>query len=421
MTHENDIEENLDKSKRAITGIYHGAANSIFKSFSPGLDSLEEFRVRDYNPFFNHHFSHIPESEVLTKLWYYTDTQDGNLDRDGSELSLNTTATTNAYAEVETTEHGNYSPGSEAVCGMGVRVGSSPTGEQDAWWGYSNGTNGFGCGVDADGLYCFHDYGGTRDKYYQKDWNKDTLDGSDDDDNPSGLSLDNFQSGHIFRWPHLWYGYGQIEYVIAVRDRNGVEPVTVHSVNRDGDELFEQSNLPMKARVENNGTAESLSLYLNAVHYEKRTKDVDVRINGEYNNGVSVDDTWTPLISIRKRTDWADVNIKPLEVEISSDTDIVAEIQLDSDITGASFNLPEHTSSSETAVEVDTSATDFNTFGERRWVSRVKSGGNNKFGAAAAENIDFNIPAEQIITLAAKADSGQTGSVDAVLKWGEEF
>lgn len=316
----------------------------------------------------------------------------------------------------------NYAPGTSAIAGLGVQLPSgTPSGEQEAWFGMTNSTDGYGIGIDSTGPFAFIDIGGTRTKVAQSDWNQDTLDGSGVASNPSGLSLNNFETGNVVLFDHLWDGHGEIavEVTVVDTDTHQVELIKVHTFTEENDGMFEQPNVPIKARVENNGTAEALDLDVRTMHSERLGGEPDIRLNGVRRVGQDVDTSWEPLISWQGRTGWEHINVQPINILIASDTDLEVEVQLDVGLNGASFSTAPHTSDDETAVEYDTSATGFSSTGERRFVGQVVAAQGNQLGEASAA-LKFNLPSTQTASLAAKADAANA-IVDSVVTTGANF
>jgi len=128
---------------------------------------------------------------------------------------------------------------------------------------------------------------------------------------------------------------------------------------------------------------------------------------------------WTPLISWQKRSGWDMVNVKPLKVALAAESaDVKLELQLDPGLGSPSWSRATHSSPSETAVEVDTSGT-LDSNGERRWPGYVTAGQLNE-GSIIQNDVDFNLPTGQAVTLAAQGVGG-TASVSGVLAWEEFF
>lgn len=416
---------------------------------------LQEITVAEQKPFFNHLFSALPTSEGVTTLWFDRDTSDnGSIDRDGADAVLHCDAAANEHAELETTERLNYVPGTSGVVGWTMMPERLPVGDQDQWIGATDQTDGIGVGVrnfdvgegtptvTSSGVqpYIFYEKTGqSRIRIPQEHWNRDTLDGSGGDGNPSGEDINDFLDGAIVRIdPQLYYGHGI--YTIKILSKRGtnefdlggggvlylddasVDLIAAHDIVVKEHAMLDQPNVPITARAETNATGtQAVDLHWTAAHYERARSESEIRLNGETRRGVDVDTAWEPVISWRKRSGWEQVNSRPIAVIVASDTDLVLELELGTDLNGASFGIPTHTSSSEAALEFDISATGFASggIGERRWLSQV-TGGQGSSRRQAGGTLNFNLPANRNLTLAAKADAANA-EVDAVALTGSEF
>lgn len=416
---------------------------------------LNELRTREYESFFNHLFSVVPESEGFTTLWFDDDTSaNGAINRDAADIILHTDASANEHAQLETTERINYPPGTTGAAGWTFRPERLPTGEQDAWAGATDSNDGVGIGIkefdSGEGTpdvttagvqpYVFYERTNqTRIRIPQEHWNIDTLDGSGGPANESGEDINDFLDGVICRIdPQLYYGHGK--YTIQLLSKKGSNPVELsgargmllldeadvdliaaHNFVVTQEAMVDQPNVPITGRVETNSTGtQAMDVHWTAVHYERARSIANMRINGERRSGVDVDTAWEPLITWRKRSGWEQVNSRPVAVVVASDTDLTLDLQLGADLNAnASFGLPTHTTSSEAALEFDISATGFDSTGERRWIGQV-TGGQGSRQAAGAAALEFNLPANRNATLAAIADA-DNADVDAVAVVGSEF
>lgn len=117
------------------------------------------------------------------------------------------------------------------------------------------------------------------------------------------------------------------------------------------------------------------------------------------------------------------VNVKPFGINAAAASeDVKLELQLDPTLTASNWQLPTHTSSSETAVEVSLPAdTTIGTDGERRWVSATTAGQGNTAGSIRRGDLTFNLPSAQPIVLAAQATSGTATAEVGSVSWEEYF
>lgn len=234
----------------------------------------------------------------------------------------------------------------------------------------------------------------------------------------------------ISRFPHLYYGGGAIRWRI-VDHTDSVEPVlkTVHTETpeslADAGAPFnagpplDQPNLP-PAFASNSLTGANVRA--NAAHYNLGDTHAEKRVNGEHFAGVDAGTTgWTPLISWRKRTGWEGVNVEPLRLLVAAaTTDAKLELQLGTSLdANASFGLPTHTDGDESAVHVDTSG-GISSNGQRRWPGFVAAGQGANTGGMQADDLEFNLPSAETVTLAAQGVGG-TSTLSGAVAWKEYF
>ena len=98
----------------------------------------------------------------------------------------------------------------------------------------------------------------------QASWNVDPLDGT----GPSGATLD-LSKGNIFQIVFTWYGYGVIEFRVVIPDPTTLaqEVITVHRFSPTGETSLADPNLPVRAEIDNDGTATALNLFVGGRQY----------------------------------------------------------------------------------------------------------------------------------------------------------
>lgn len=390
-----------------------GGWSRMATEFTGPETQVGEVPVEDYGSFFNHHFArpNAPDD----KNWEYTA---ADLTKQASEIELDAASTT-----LTTTQRGNYPPGGQAIPGVAWRVTGTPTGGS-AEAGYYDGTDGFGVGEDATDSYVFISQAGTKKKVYRTDQGN----GGWNEHQPDSRVWDT-DSPVITRFPHLFYGGGDILVRALLHDADVSELTTLHRFTPDNvvDTLglaagppIQQPNLPVRFET---ASLAGANLRANAAHYEVGQDQGETRVNGEHFSGVTVNNSgWTNLISWQKRTNWDPVNVRPLRITaFASSEDVKLELQLDSTLdSNASFSTPTHTSSDETAVEVDT-AGGISSNGERRWPGYLAAGQGAQPGDVQAQTLTFNLPTGQIVTLAAQSISNTDATVSGAVAWEEYF
>lgn len=368
-------------------------------------NQLNEVETQQAISFFNHHFAR-PEAPD-TKNWVFNDAEVTKVD---SEVELASTAT------LTTTQRGNYPPGAEATPGVALRVTGEPT-AGEALGGYASATDGLIVGEDTTDSFIEIRKGGTTKRVYRTNWNEHSPD--------SRVWVD--RSPVITRMPHLFYGGGDLKVRAHLHGEDTSELTTLHRFTPDSvadtfsaGPPIDQPNLPVL--FESSGLSGG-NLRANAAHYQFELSESENRVNGEHFTGVSVGSTgWTPLMAWRKRTGWEPVNVKPLRIfanAAGNGSDARLELQLGTAVSGGTWDLPTHSSSSETSVEVNSGVT-IDTNGERRWPGYAVSGQGGQGGEVASDNLTFNLPADQTIVLAAQGVGG-SATLSGFVAWEEYF
>lgn len=332
----------------------------------------------------------VPEGGAITLV-------NGEIEIDGS---LEKTA---LYSR----KRGRYLPGVIGLAGIGVRIPDPSTGHYEFGYGDGEG-NRFGIEVDNGTWYTFIESDGNR--YYrnpQSSW----LDSVSDFDSTKGI---------ILRLPFGWYGYLSVEFNIAYADRKeGDKIVTVDRSGHDNTGVsIVQPDLPVFAE------ADGGVMYVGGRQYGVYGRyNPQFRITSSPSVSKSVT-TEEPIISFRVKngveTKWRGVQALLEGVSIFADNATEWSIYIDGDLTGASFGALPSVPVTETALEIDTSATAVAN-GYRSFTDIVAGGSTgNSVGSASQELGEINLPSGSIITLAAKS-LNTTSVVTAVLRLKEEF
>jgi hypothetical protein len=206
-----------------------------------------------------------------------------NFDESVSRLDIQTNATANSSARIRSAYPGQYISHTVAEPGMGaeINVGNVETDENnlvslthgeisfelgsvDA--DTQTGVNNHGISYEADGTYHQVRVDGTDvAKIPQEEWNIDTVDGSGDLNNPSGLQLTP-EDGYIYQFIYTWYGEGAM--ILAIQDPdNGIVPLNSYVPDTPTKPAVSSPNLPVTASVQNKGTAEKLGFRLGGMQY----------------------------------------------------------------------------------------------------------------------------------------------------------
>jgi len=323
------------------------------------------------------------------------------------EIELSTGATASSRAAILSAEIARYIPGYSAEFGLGVRLPTAPTGEQRITWGghTQDRNNGIYFKYDASGLSVVREKGGTEvDVIAQADWNLDPLDGT----GPSGYTLDP-SKGNIYQINYTWYGYGEIRFsVIGTVSDAKQRPIPVHVMTIGTFSVTSLNNpsLQVFADVENNATASDLTFYVGGRQYSIiGNYKPKFRYTGDTRSSLSVSTSVIPAIAFRFKDGFRNRSIKLDGYSIinSGNQPVITEIRIGTTLTGGSWVTPTDYVATDTAVEVNRTAT-------------AVSGGNvvysgdivaaAKEGGALLATLDVDIPENANVVLCVRSVTG---------------
>jgi hypothetical protein len=108
-------------------------------------------------------------------------------------------------------------------------------------------------------------------------------------------------------------------------------------------------------------------------------------------------------------------------MEMLADADMLVQVRVNGTLTGASYATPANTTATETACEVDTTASAI-TGGELIWQGIIPASVGQARNLSTADLLDLDIPANQPVTLCARRLTSTGGTISAaVLRWREEW
>jgi hypothetical protein len=346
----------------------------------------------------------------------------GTVTNTGSEFRLQTGAVAEAVSRLESAERGCYVAGQDSCIGMGIRVSATPVGTQDAMWGYFDANGGFGYGVDATGVYIFRRLAGIDTKVYQSDWNKNKLDGA----NNSSFTLD-LAEGNVFHLEFSWYGFGTISWNVIMRDArtNAQTVINIHKDRVLGAPSVDDPNLPITAQILNGADDTPFdSLYVAGRQFSTRGVYKPTRriTSGRALSKTSIGTTFLPVVSMRRKGSFRTVSAKITGLDLITDGPILVQLRENATLTGSSYSTPEDQTATETALEVDNTASAVSG-GTVIWESIVNTSGSGSHvtGQASMPIIDQEFLNLRPITLCVRRITGTNATVSAVLRVGEEW
>jgi hypothetical protein len=405
----------------------------------PGISEFgnvfEELRTRELDTQWKHKISVIPEAEgVADKWWTYT----SGVSREKAAAKVP------AGESIQTRQKGEYIVGTPALAGGGFRLGATlpqPGTNDDVWCGYTNrlttgvtAPDGVGVGVtyfnegEGDGG------GALTDGVQPYAWFDSALDAVPNrvvpadqwnaiEDWRDKLYIDHFRAGAFIRIPHTYYNEGNAAIRIGDKVDGRVVVREVHRFQVTGGPMWSQSDLEWQQQTE----GANCTSYLAAAHYAAGDPGAPIRTNGEGRGGgvggaVSLtEDAWHPLISIRLRTGWENVNPAPLSFSIDCDDDVFVQLTRNADLDStASFGLPSDTTSQDAAIAVDNTATGFaGGVGDREYFTFASD--QLKGGGTDAAFRGFTLVPGDTLTFMVKPLNTSTAFNGASLRWGGNF
>lgn len=318
---------------------------------------------------------------------------------------------TSELTTLYTVEYGRYIPGLFALCGIGYEIPTPGTGTYE--FGYGNGSgNRIGINVTAGAYNTFVESGGVR--YYTKsraEW-LDPLDGT----GPSGITAD--ISRATLRMVIGWYGTIPPEFYIVVSTRSGgTQKVLIDRAEVPvSGFVLEQPDLPIFCEA----TGGALNIGGRQFGVLGRYRP-EFRITSGVNEVASVGTDYVPLVSFRIKAgvpfQGTPVRAGGLTVLTTNNAGIA--IIIGGTLTGDSFvNVP-GIDPSETALEIDTTATAISD-GYLAYADKVNGGQGNTTGGGPSEVPALQIPRDQVVTLAGRASAGTT-DLEAAFRMLEEW
>jgi hypothetical protein len=356
----------------------------------------------------------------------------GSVTNDFREYILNVNSVGD-FARLSSRDRGRYIAGKSSEYGIGVRTeNETVTGDTVLKWGALNNINGIYFGMDSIGLFVAVLDNTVETKIYQTDWNLDKMDGSD----LSELNLNNIgttgtnistNDGLIYQIEYTWYGYGTITFKIQTKTLNGMKTIPVHRYIVNGKTSIENPNLPLTVLVEQTNSANNVNLFIAGRQFSilgsytptfRQTSQVRIAQSIPI-----IGPTMTPIISFKQKNTMLFVNAIFDGVEISTNNKIIFEVYIAdlASLTNPVWTTPIRIKASETAFEMDISATVFNSaLGELIYRGVVIGASGNNLNSADFGNLNLDIPEGKILVLCAFATNNQA-TVDSILRIREEW
>lgn len=352
-----------------------------------------------------------------------TTAEAGAVTNDNREYRL-AISTANNLARLTSSERGRYIPGKSAEYGIGVRLDvTSVTGDTVLKWGALNDENGIYFGLDSTGLFVsILDDSVEIDRIYQASWNLDKLNGT----GPSGETID-LTDGNIFQAQYTWYGYGIITFRVQLKSATGMKLIDVHNYVVDDKVSINDPNLPITGLAQQTASTNTVNMYIGGRQFSiLGTYTPNFRNTSDYVLAKSVatlSGTPIPIISFRHKTAYKAVSARLRDIDFITDTDIILEVYIGNaaDLTGAVFAAPLRTKATETAFEVDKTASAINiSNGNLIYRALLKGGERNTTNQQDFESILLDVPENKVLTVTGFALSS-TATVSGLIRLNEEW
>ncbi|MGX1193733.1 hypothetical protein [Metabacillus sp. SLBN-84] len=402
---------------------------------------MADIRISNVGPDVSSQFSELMTAQKtsiieLTSTYGLSDLRDivttagtGTVTNNATEFVLTTTGAADS-AILDSAERGRYEPGYACESGIAVRQPVAPVGNQTAQWGLYDSQNGAFFGNSSTNIYVGIRRAGTDTLIPQASWNVDPLNGT----GPSGVTLD-LADGNIFLIVFTWYGYGVIEFRVVVPNPVTLaqEVITVHRFDPTGQTSFTDPNLPLRAEVENNGTAAPFNLFVGGRQYSIIGKFEPVfRNTSERRTVTNITTTLTPLISFTRKPVFPAGSGRPNSVqvlfesaEIITNVDLAFQVIIGGTVNGTFTTFPTATTNipnNETALLVNTTSTTI-TGGEVVFQGLAAASGSSSTRVLTTELLlDTELPDNEIVTLAVASLAGPgTNTVTAMFRVTENW
>lgn len=359
---------------------------------------------------------------------------------------LSTGVQSGSTAELTSNQAGVYEAGTTAVFGMGARLRQttgSLTASNEVRWGGFDSENGFGYGVDKDGLFVFHRRGSKETKIYRDNWDGDPLDGTGE----SGLDID-FRDLLIFQVQYTHYGSGKIAWYLAKRaesyDLDTQNRIFLHELDPVSDlpgrgPSVYQPDLPFKMKVDNSGSGDDIGMEVTGRSFrridQKGVKQVQSPTETLLDFQNLTQNQYKPVFGITKKDTYKgfpnQVNVRFDNADVVTDQDISVKVEKAQNLidTGSSTlsEVPqwEDASCVQTAKggNVVTGSADGKKFIIQEKIYRgVTAQTSNNKSDPDKDNVEVNAPIgrNEDIVVSVRQDSSNTTTISVTANWKEK-
>ena len=343
LTH---IHKGIASSHRPVTGTDSGSKRGLDVALTsmeyPTKDAFGRMRVSNGKVLY--HITHVYDNNQMLMDQLVVGGASIAHDSDESAMIMSLGTASGDRAVYQTYEYIPYTPGNShtAMFTAVFGVGSSASSQRIGLFDDDNGVF-FEQKNQQMGVVIRSKVTGSvvDNRIEQSDWSHDTMDGSGDANNPSGILLDltNTQIGHI---SYEWLGVGSVFFSIIV---DGVIHL-VHAENNANQRptiYMQRGSLPVRYEVENTGATTATSDFRAICTMVMSEGDATKKnILNSVTNGIStvaLSTTLRPIISIRLKSAFnrALLELISFQLQLTTNDDYELQLLMNPTLTGASF------------------------------------------------------------------------------------
>jgi len=340
-------------------------------------------------------------------------------------LDLQTANQTGSNFYVSSLVRGVFQYGANGEAGISIKVIDPPTGLQYARWGYFDGENGAGFGLDVSGLFVFRLDNLEYSKVYRNNWNSNVLSGAG-----NVYSFNETQNSYNYSvnldCDNLEYSINPINTI-----NNRREKVLCHFWENSN--ALIDGNQPLRAEVFNGESVGQFKISIGDRYYGIIGGEAVVQrkpfVDSITDHTISVaQNVWEPIMAVRKKENFGpsnrnnSVNTKIHLFSAQTDQNAEFMITLNGSVTGTNWLSPEFRNSDESACEVQkvtNNALGISTTGQV--IEKISALASNKGDTAVQDDeISYFGNGGQLIAYARRTSSNST-TISAQLHWDEEY
>ena len=337
-------------------------------------------------------------------------------------------------ASLLSAQRGRYVPGTVGEAGIGIRFsGTISNSTSYAEWGYfdEDGSgdvrDGILMGLDSVGTYVRVVRGGSEVFKYYREGDPSTGANPWNQNRSAHLEADSDNGGKLYQFPFVYYGYGGVNFDVLDTQQNlgYLRNTTVHAYRSSTGTIFANPNLRVGARVGSTGGTDDFSLYIGGRKFVLYGDTTTVKRNtGEAVFGYNVTTTLTPVMTFRTKdtANFRTIVTELAEVDAIAASEVVElQIRVNSTLDTASFVTPSDTDATETAIEVDTTATTVDSSsGVLVYRTLLEAGNGQRVAGSEVTLPRFPIPENTNVTVAAKTFQN-TATLDVLVQLRESW